>query len=220
MALMNDHPHDVPWPLWASRLHTQVELAALLDVSARTLRRATIRGDVERVRVKGESSPMFRLKQTPWSVARVSAVGVRLSGADIDMSDRTPTGHVTQSEHSSGYERATGQPDTDRTPLQRVRSQPDTLTSMERQVEHLAEQVEGLRSELETARRDAREDAQRLEAEHAAMREQLAALIALLAVVVEAHRQRESTPPLHPIARLILSWWSWLKTWLDGWRAR
>lgn len=65
---MSEHqPDHTPWPLWASKPHERDELAALLGVSARSVRRGVQKGHIELVEGPDYHHPLYRLRDCAWS---------------------------------------------------------------------------------------------------------------------------------------------------------
>lgn len=141
------HPDHTPWPLWAARAYSQRELAARLEVSTRTIRRALESGDVEKLGEQGGVG-QFRLKDTPWSRAKIAAVSpedVRtLSAPDTGGASGHGGGHGEQGKESSGDEDVRTWSGHDRTLSGR-------LAELEQENAHLRGEVEQLTRALELA---------------------------------------------------------------------
>lgn len=68
-------------PIWVRQWHGREQMAALLDVSIRTLQRRVRSGDIEVHEVPGQSSS-YRLCDTPWTHQQIATWALRQQGGD------------------------------------------------------------------------------------------------------------------------------------------
>lgn len=68
-------------PIWVRQWHGREQMAALLDVSIRTLQRRVQSGDIEAHEAPGQSSS-YRLCDTPWTHQQIASWALRQQGGD------------------------------------------------------------------------------------------------------------------------------------------
>ncbi len=217
---------EIPWPLWASQPRERDELAALLGISTRSLRRAVKQGHVELIQGEHYHAPLYRLRDSSWSRKHLEKLAA--IKAPVAATSRPNGRHGQGGQNSKGRGQTADETDDKRlndrghmTDQSRPTAQIVAATSgrdhliAQDEIEQLTAQIKRLREDLEEARQESREHVERLERELHSARQQLAALIALYAVLCEAYTQAEARKHLHPLTQLVLKVWSWLKMQLD-----